>query len=260
VNRLLVIGIGSVAVCASYLAVAFGLAPDTSVGPLAFASIALPGAVTGVVMAWYVIWETRNVHRATDRSSELSAQLVRREIEIGRLATVDELTGLYTRRAFDDLVKIELARYKRHGHAASLLILEIDDDGTGDTAGQLSRGLLLAEVSGILKYALRSIDLGCRYTNDSLAVLLAETDAAQARVVAEKVQRAVATQEFRGAQRYDGSPNIRLSVSQGIAVLGPAATSHLDLTRAAERALIEARTAGRGELRVVEAAASPDAA
>lgn len=250
-NRTLVLAGSGILVCASYLAVIFGIAPDTTVGPLVFASIALPGVVTGLVMAFYVIWETRNAREAASKTNELSAQLIRKEIEIGRLSTVDELTGLYTRREFDEMIRLEFERFRRHKRESSFLILEIDDIAElSDHLGQLGKGFLLAEVSTIIKHALRNIDLGCRYTNDTLAVLLPETDAAQARIVAGKIRAAVSKREFLG-QHQDGK--LKLTVSQGIAVAGPAAKSHVDLMRAAEQALAEARAAGYDQVKVAEA-------
>ena len=250
VNRKLIMAGAGILVCGSYLVVIFG-APETSVGPVAFASIAIPGMVTGVVMALYVLWEGRNVREAKSRTSELSAQLIRKEIEIGRLSTIDELTGLYTRREFDEMIRLEFERFRRHRRESSFLILEIDDIAElGDHLGQLGKGFLLAEVSAIIKHMLRTIDLGCRYTNDSLAVLLPETDAAQARIVAGKVQTAISKHQFLG-QRQDGK--LKLTVSQGIAVAGPNVKSHSDLMRAAEQAIAEARASGYNQVVVSQA-------
>lgn len=252
-NRALIVALSGVAVCASYLVVILGIAPETSVGPVAFASIAIPGIVTGFVMASYVIWETRNAREATQKSNDLSAQLIRKEIEIGRLSTIDELTGLYTRREFDEMLRLEFERFRRHKRQASFLLLEIDDIAElGDHVGQLGKGFLLAEVSAIIKHVLRTIDLGCRYTNDSLGVLLPETDPAQARIVAGKVQAAVSQHEFLG-QRHDGTGKLKLTVSQGIAVVGEWAATHIDLMRTAEQALAEARAAGYDQVKVIEA-------
>ena len=251
VNRTIIIAGAGIAVCASYLVVIFGIAPETTVGPVAFASIAIPGMVTGFVMASYVIWETRNAREAKSKTSELSAQLIRKEIEIGRLSTVDELTGLYTRREFDEMIRLEFERFRRHKRESSFLILEIDDIAElGDHVGQLGKGFLLAEVSAIIKHALRTIDLGCRYTNDSLAILLPETNAAQARIVAGRIQAAVSKIEVLGQRQ---GHEFKLTVSQGIAVAGPAVRSHVDLMRAAEQALAEARASGYDEVRVAQA-------
>jgi diguanylate cyclase (GGDEF)-like protein len=193
VKRALLLAAGCMAVLASYLAVFFGAASDN----ITMASMALPALVTGVVLMSYFIWESKNLRTAHQRADELSAQLVRKEIEIGRLATVDELTGLYTRREFDEMIRLEWERWRRHGRPFALLLLEIDDIlELGESFGSLNKGFLISEVSAIFKHIVRANDVGCRYSNDSLAMLLPETDAAQARVLADRIRATVEQQEF----------------------------------------------------------------
>ena len=135
--------------------------------------------------------------------------------------------------------------------------LEIDDIAElGDHVGSLNKGFLVAEVSAILKHILRTNDLGCRYTHDSLAMLLPETNAIQARIVSEKVRLAVGEHDF--LQQMDRGNGVRVTVCQGIALASASMQSHVDLVKAAEQALAEARAAGFDEVRIVEAA--PDAA
>jgi len=261
VKRAIFLLAGGAAVFASYLTVLFGVAPDGSIGGLKIASIILPGIVTAAVLVAWIVWDTRNLRRANERAEELSAQLVRKEIEIGRLATVDELTGLYTRREFDEMIRLEFERRRRHGREFALLLLEIDDIAElGEHVGALNKGFLIAEVSAILKHILRTNDLGCRYTHDSLAMLLPETNETQARVVAEKVRLAVGRHDF--LQQVDRMKTVRVTVCQGIALASPAMESHIDLVKAAEQALAEARAAGFDQVRIVrgEASRSQDAA
>lgn len=249
-NRLFVAGGAGAAIFASYLPAMFGLAPDQNVGPVVFTSLAMPGIVTGAVMAGYVLWEVRNAREAKDRTNELSTQLVRKEIEIGRLATVDELTGLYTRREFDEMIRLEFERNKRHARRFALLLLEIDDiSELGDHVGKLNKGYLVAEVSAILTRIVRTNDLGCRYTTDSLAMLLPETSRAQASEVADKIRKAVAGHDFLGQMRQQ---SIRLTVSQGIALAGPGLRAPIELCKAAEQALAEARAGGFDQVKFAD--------
>jgi diguanylate cyclase (GGDEF)-like protein len=214
------------------------------------ASIALPGLVAGFVLTAYIAWEVRNVREAEGRASELSAQLMRREIEIGRMATVDELTGLATRREFDESIRLECSRTQRHRRELSLILLEIDDIAElGENVGKLSKGYLLSEVSGILRDLLRTNDLGARYTNDCLALLLPETAEKQAAVVAAKIRASVAAHQFLGQL---GDKAVSLTVSQGIACLASAVDGADALMRAAEQALCEARADGFGQVHVYQ--------
>lgn len=213
------------------------------------AGVSFPVSVIWTLMAAYLI---RKAWSASRTAKELGAQLMRREIELGRTSTVDELTGLATRREFDAMVRLEFARFQRHGHPTSLLMVELDDIGRlGETVGSLTKGLVIAELASILKQSLRAIDLGCRFTETGLAILLLETPAEQARIVTDRIREAVSHQTFL-AHRRDGKH--QLTVSQGVATLDVSMTSHLDFVRAAERALADARTAGFNQI-IIRAAA-----
>ena len=210
-------------------------------------AVVAPAAIIWCAMAAYVVVSARASSRAT---KDISAQLTRREIELGRTSTIDELTGLATRREFDAMVRLEFGRFQRHRHPTSLLMVDIDDYSGVDERGPLTRSLMVAELSSVLKAALRAIDLGCRYTDTSLAMLLLETNAEQSQVVADRVRAAVAGYTFL-ANRNDGS--LKLTVSQGIAVMGTSMASHLDFVRTAERALAEARSTGGDQARIIYA-------
>jgi diguanylate cyclase (GGDEF)-like protein len=254
VKRVAFLGLGFCAVVASYMAAIFGVAPDASIGAAKIASIVLPGIISAAVLIAYAVWEGRNLHRAQERADELSAQLVRKEIEIGRLATVDELTGLYTRREFDEMIRLEFERRRRHKRELTLLLLEIDDLAElGEHVGKLGKGYLLSEVAASLRQELRTIDLGCRYTADSLAMLLPETNRTQAFVVAEKLRRRVERQHFLEQMQQGG---VQLTISVGIATVDDAMRSHAELMRAGEQALYEAKSAGFSQVRAHEPAAA----
>jgi diguanylate cyclase (GGDEF)-like protein len=179
---------------------------------------------------------------------------VRKEIEIGRLATVDELTGLYTRREFEDFVRLEFERRRRHGREISVLLLEVDDIADlGENVGKLSRGYVLSEVSSVVTHHLRTVDIGARYTNDSLAMLLPETSREQALIVAGKLQAAVGQRTF-----LEQSGGISLTVSIGIAAADNKMKTPADLLRAAEHALYEAKTKGFSQARAWRGSPEPE--
>ncbi len=223
--------------------------PTESFGALQVVSIAFPGVVSGLVMIAYAAWEARNMRMARAEAGELSAQLARKEIEIGRLAAVDELTGLATRREFEDNVRLEVERALRHGRELSLLLIEIDDIAElGEAFGRLGKGYLVSEVAGLLRHTLRVNDIGCLYTADRLAMLLPETGSSQALAVAGTVRRAVAGHQFMDAV-HEGLP---ITVSQGIATMGPWLAKYTDLLRASEQALVDARVGGFDQISVYE--------
>ena len=243
-SRLVFLAVGAVAIAASFAAVFLVLPDRPEFAAATVAGIALPALVAGLVMTAYIAWDVRRSREQNSQVSQLSAQLVRKEIEIDRLSTVDELTGLSTRRHFDTNVKLEFERARRHGRPVAMVLVELDDlQELGEYVGKLSRGYMLSELGAILRGSLRLNDIGCRYTSDALGLLLPETTSVQARMVADKVRGMVARHEFLG-QRADGK--LTMTVSQGIAVAPSTGIDAApDLTRAAEEALAEAKAAGR---------------
>lgn len=258
VKRAVFLGVVVGSLIGSYSVVIFGFASNLAVGPVTNAAVAITGVTAGLALAGYVTWETRNARHAQSLTESLNAQLIRKEIEIGRLATVDELTGLYTRREFDDMVRLEIERARRHHRPMSLLLIEVDDIAElGAHVGSLSKGYLLSEISAVLKRLLRANDIGSRYTNDSLAMLLPETSGEQAVLVAHKVAGAISTHQFLGHVQQDA---LRVTVSQGIAALDQAMSGHLELMKCAENALCEARAAGFEQVFVHESPELPEEA
>jgi diguanylate cyclase (GGDEF)-like protein len=238
-----------VAVGVSYLTVIVGLDTDAEFSAATVASIALPALVAGLVMVAYIVWDVRDRHSEQGRVSALNAQLVRKEIEIDRLSSVDELTGLHTRHHFMESLALEYARMKRYDRPLALLLVEIDDSELlGEQARKLSKGYLLSEIAALVKSQLRANDLGGRYTQEILAVLLPETKLDLAMSVADRVRASLTTREFFG-RRF--GVEIGLTISQGIAVVPERGIETPDeLLGAAEWALRLARAAGTGQIRV----------
>lgn len=225
-------------ICSAYVV---GIMTSRSSPHAGLAAAVVPGVVIGVTLAAYVAWETRNLAVARRSADHLAFQLVGKEVALNRFAPVDDLTGLYTRREFERFVKIEFERFRRHRRPAAILLVEIDEIAQiAERIGALNKGLLIAELGAILKRILRSIDLGCRYTENTLAVLLLETNREQASVVTGRVREAVAKCDFFRGE--DGQPG--WTVAQGVAIFEPSAGTHHDCLRAAEQALAEARAVG----------------
>jgi diguanylate cyclase (GGDEF)-like protein len=255
VRKVLFLLAGAGAIIASYMAVIFGLAPAEGIGSGTVASIALPALVSGLVFTAFIAMLAKSTRDTAGHVHELHAQLARKEVEITRLASHDELTGLYSRHHFDETVGLEFERAKRHDRPFSVLLVQLDDlEGFAERAGSLSKGYVLSEVASLLRTALRINDTGGRYTDDCLAVLLPETDALGADVVAERVRAELAKRQFFGRGK---SVATMLTVSQGIAAFPCAGvSSHHELQKAAELALAQAKSAGGGGIRAYAPPAS----
>jgi diguanylate cyclase (GGDEF)-like protein/PAS domain S-box-containing protein len=113
----------------------------------------------------------------------------RLEAELNRMATLDDLTGLYNRRFFEREVAQYLRLLRRHGGTASVLFLDLDRfKEVNDTLGHQSGDALLKHVAAVLSGRLRESDVIARLGGDEFAVLLPMTTADGAAAIVEALE------------------------------------------------------------------------
>jgi diguanylate cyclase (GGDEF)-like protein len=104
---------------------------------------------------------------------------------------IDEVTGVFNRRYFNEVLAQEFHRARRYESPLSLLILDIDEFKTiNDTRGHLEGDAVLRKVGRLLRDNTRQPDSVCRYGGDEFAVLLPETSGAKAASLAERIRKA----------------------------------------------------------------------
>jgi diguanylate cyclase (GGDEF)-like protein len=109
-----------------------------------------------------------------------------------RLSTIDSLTGLFNRTFFFAAVGREIARCARSGRGFCLLMMDLDDlKGINDRLGHFQGDRVLRGVGDVIADGVRRIDTAARYGGDEFVVLLPETDATGAIVLAEKIRLGV---------------------------------------------------------------------
>jgi diguanylate cyclase (GGDEF)-like protein len=174
--------------------------------------IALSGfsalAVSGII--WLLAMRTRLLQRAVSRRT---AALRRTTERLRQLATTDELTGLWNRRAFLERWDFEYARAKRYGRPVGCLVIDVDGfKSVNDTIGHHMGDLVLKQVAQELKNALREADVLARFGGDEFIVALPETSVAHASLVAEKLRELAIHGPW---ERQPSLGPIRLSVGVG---------------------------------------------
>ena len=195
-------------------------------------------------IAWEAILLALAVASSLNDTIRENALLHASEQQLQRLATIDGLTGIANRRAFDVRLQAEWNRACRAGRPIALLFVDVDyfkqfNDTYGHLAGDDALRRIAATLEGL---ALRSSDLCARYGGEEFAVLAAETGIAEAADLAERMRVAVAALAISHAL----SPVDRVTISVGVAARVPATDADPNtLIASADGALYEAKRTGR---------------
>nr|WP_304608831.1 diguanylate cyclase [Glycomyces amatae] len=170
-----------------------------------------------------------------------------------RLSLTDPLTGLWNYRFMQTSLRREAERTRRYQRPSALLAIDLDRfKAVNDAYGHPVGDQVLIELARRITAQIREVDLAFRHGGEEFMVLLPETDAAGAEVVAERLGRAVAGRPFK-VNDSSGGRELHVSVSIGVAVLGVHAEGAAAVLAAADEALYAAKAAGRGTWRVAAA-------
>lgn len=178
--------------------------------------------------------EADEVGRAITRASDL---IVSAEYRAGH----DVLTSLPNRAQFLELAARQLEACRRDGGNAAVLFIDLDDfKQVNDVHGHDAGDSLLKAASLRIKNGVRAADIPARLGGDEFAVLLKHADAKVAADVAAKL-----LQTLSGAYEL-AAGHISLSASIGVAAYPEDGTDIEQLLRRADRAMYEAKAAGKG--------------
>jgi diguanylate cyclase (GGDEF)-like protein len=161
--------------------------------------------------------------------------------EVMKRASTDGLTGLVNRRAFDEQFKRLLNETDRFGQPLALILADIDHfKRINDTWGHEAGDEVLRRVAKKLGEGVRTVDVVARYGGEEFAVLLPQTSLPGATDLADRLRHAMEAQpvKFKGEE-------ISVTVSFGVASYPDAVPAREILFRSADRALYEAKKAGR---------------
>jgi diguanylate cyclase (GGDEF)-like protein len=149
-------------------------------------------------------------------------------------AETDSVTGVYSHRHLQDRLRQETTRASRAGTSLSVLMVDLDEfKGVNDEHGHQAGDRVLRAIAAALRGAVRGGDLVARYGGDEFVVLMPDTDATAAAVVAERAQGAVAALAHPMA---DGS-EVHVACSIGLATYPTDGKSGRELLRRADAAM-----------------------
>jgi diguanylate cyclase (GGDEF)-like protein len=162
-------------------------------------------------------------------------------------ADVDGLTGTYNKRSFQKQLGDEINRAEREHRCVSLFIMDIDHfKQYNDAHGHLEGDDVLKKVGQLLKASIRSDeDVAARYGGEEFVVLYPGATKALAYRLAQELRRKIESYPFAFAAEQ---PLGALTISGGVASFPEDAQSGVELIRAADQALYEAKRAGRNRV------------
>lgn len=220
------------------------LTSDDKIGAFPLTS---DGEITGCIVA------RSTLEKLSKRDISYLEQLTRQSaITINRAntyskvlqyATLDALTNLNNRRQFEVRLKQEIATTKRQKNPLCAMMIDIDFfKKVNDTYGHASGDAVLRTVASIIKEHLRESDIPSRYGGEEFAVLLPYTHIEEAKIVGERLRKAVETTPIPIDKK-----NINVTISMGLAEFSPQETGE-DLFKRADSALYEAKESGRNRV------------
>ena len=176
------------------------------------------------------------------RQARLALINAERSAHAQSLIYIDDLTKLYNGRYLNVVLDREMKRSERYRNFFCVLFMDIDffkrvNDGHGHLVG--SR--VLVEVGAVLRACVRDSDTVVRYGGDEFVVLLVETNADEAMIVAERMRKMIEAEQFV----KDEDLGIRLTISIGIAAFPEHATTKQNLLNLADQAMYRGKESTR---------------
>ncbi len=158
------------------------------------------------------------------------------------LATKDGLTKLYIYRHFYTLLENELRRAARYEHPMTILMMDIDNfKKVNDTFGHLVGDQVLREVASVISNSIRKIDIAARYGGEEFAIILPETCANDAKIIANRVRDNISKISVNVREGI----NICPTVSVGMSEFPSCAEDEVTLLELADIALYQSKAAGK---------------
>ena len=186
------------------------------------------------------------------RLVELQARLNEARDALAHEAMHDPLTGVLNRRAFAIVLSRELSRKGRHQNVLAVGICDVDHfKQINDTHGHQAGDEVLCGLVRLIGSNLRGHDVLGRHGGDEFVVVTEHSREDGAGILYERLRTAVAARPIT-----TGAGDIPITISIGVK-LAAAGDTEAELLAAADRALYQAKTSGRNQVRLASEPAQP---
>lgn len=166
----------------------------------------------------------------------------RSDASLRKSAMLDKLTGCWNRVRIEEILQQEMARQRRYGHPAAMLMLDLDNfKNVNDQFGHLAGDEVLRSFGQLLRTNISATDVPGRWGGEEFIVVLPASTFFDAAALAEKIR--------------DQLENLSFSFMKGITVsIGVAACRATDSVeewiKRADLALYKAKISGRNQVKV----------
>jgi diguanylate cyclase (GGDEF)-like protein len=162
------------------------------------------------------------------------------------LASRDALTGLFSRRVFDERLHAEWLRTRRYGGLLALLLLDVDGfKAVNDEFGHSVGDEVLRRIGAIIRERVRKADIPVRYGGDEFAILMPESGTRAASILGDCIRNDLKSESFDADGR-----RFHVSFSGGVCKYIPSFKEPTDMLREADKYLYCAKRAGRDRIEV----------
>lgn len=190
-----------------------------------------------------VVRDISHVKEVESQASQYLEKLEAANKKLEELSIKDEMTGLFNFRHFSQELKKEHERSDRYVTPYAIVFCDVDhfkkyNDQNGHQAGDD----VLRGVGKIIQEEARNTDLPARYGGEEFVVLCPGVTSDGAKVLAERIRKAVASHPFPHAEKQ---PLGHVSISVGVASFPHDATGMKELLEAADQALYQSKHSGR---------------
>ncbi len=166
------------------------------------------------------------------------------------LSDRDSLTGLASRRSFEERARAVFERALRQKHAFALGFLDIDNfKPVNDAYGHRAGDSVIAGIASAIRSMVGEAGHSARYGGEEFAILLADAEKEQAFLLLERIREAIEKQPDRAR---DGEPVPRVTVSGGVAAYPADGRSLSEVVRKADHALYRAKNTGRNRICIAQ--------
>ncbi len=185
----------------------------------------------------------QSLESVLQEKERLSAELAQASDKLRNLPLSDPLTGLANRRAFEDALARDVARADRQATALSVLVVDLDDlKHVNAKHGEPAGNAALSALAEVLVQATRVSDVVARIGGDEFALILPNTPAVGAQIVAERIRSNIEALPLSAAEE-----RFHVTVSIGVAMTsGPGCRGReQSLFDAAAQAMLIAKAGGK---------------